>query len=69
MASVRDTNIAETLLTAMKELEIAEIEALWLSRIKIWGVRITSESSIFSVDCRGAFYAVLCLYCCVTGRT
>ena len=39
MASVRDTNIAETLFTATMlyddEFEIAEIEVL---RIEIWGI-------------------------------
>ena len=29
--------------------DIAEVEVLWLSRIKIWGTHFTSESSIFSV--------------------
>ena len=51
MASVRDTNIAETLLTAVmlwNEFNIAEIEALWISRIEIWGVHFTSEFSIMS---------------------
>ena len=28
---------------------IAEIEALWLSRIEIWGARFTSIFSVFSV--------------------
>jgi len=32
-----------------KEFDIAEIEALWLLRIKIWGPVFTSESFIFSV--------------------
>ena len=52
MASVRDTNIAETLLTAIvlwNEFDIAKIEALRLSRIEIWGVRFTNESSVFSI--------------------
>ena len=52
MDSVRDTNIAETPLTAImlwNEFEIAEIKALWLSCIEIWEVHIMSESSIFSV--------------------
>ena len=31
------------------EVNIAEIEALWLSRIKIWSVRFTSIFSIFSI--------------------
>jgi len=30
-------------------LYIAEIEALWLSCIEIWGIRFTSILSIFSV--------------------
>jgi len=32
-----------------KEFDIAEIEVLWLSRIKIWGMRFTSIFSVFSV--------------------
>ena len=39
MASVQDTNIAETILTAIMlydEFDIAEIEVLWLSHIEIW---------------------------------
>ena len=43
------------------EFDIAEIETLWLLRIKIWGVCFTS---IFScngwMDCRDTFHAVLC---------
>jgi len=31
------------------EFDIAEIEALWLSCIKIWGTRFMSIFSIFSV--------------------
>ena len=42
-------NIAETILTAVmlwNEFDIAEIEALWLSCIEIWGARFTSEFSV-----------------------
>jgi len=52
MASVQDTNITETLLTAIMLLngfDIAEIEVLWLSRIVIWGALFTCESFIFFV--------------------
>ena len=54
MALVRDTIIAETILTAImlyNEFNFAEIEALWLSRtcIKIWGACFVSESSVVSV--------------------
>ena len=57
MASMQDIKIAEALLILYlayysmlwNEFDIAEIEALWLSRIKIWGVRFTSLFSVFSV--------------------
>jgi len=52
MASVQGTNIADTLLTAVmlcNKFNIAEIEALWLSCIEIWGARFTRESFTFSV--------------------
>ena len=52
MALVRDVNIAVTLFIAVmlrNKFYIAEIEALWLSRIKILGAHFTSESSVFSV--------------------
>ena len=53
MASVRDIQIAEALLTLCLayyvEFNIAEIEALWLSHIEIWDVRFTSIFSVFSV--------------------
>ena len=77
MASVRDINIAEALLTlclayyAMKPVNIAEIEALWLSRIYIWGVfhkHILRISHNGWMDYRDAFHAVLCLYSYVTDR-
>ena len=54
MASVQDVKIAEALLVlclayyVMNKFDIAEIEALWLSRIEIWGTRFTSIFSIFS---------------------
>ena len=55
MASVQDIQITEALLTlflayyVMNEFDIAEIEALWLLRIEIWGARFTSIFSIFSI--------------------
>ena len=62
MASVWDTNITETLLTAIMlwnefEIMIAEIEALWLSRIvghahHKWIFRIFCNGWM---DCRGTF--------------
>jgi len=33
----------------LNEVDIAEIEALWLSRIEIWSVRFTSIFSVFSI--------------------
>ena len=66
MASARDLNIAETLLTAiilLNQFNIAEIETLWLSCIEIRGVYFKSESSVFSLmgwmDCRDAFHVIL----------
>ena len=47
-----EIKIAETLFTAImlwNEFKSSEIEALWLSCIKIWGARFTSESFVFSV--------------------
>ena len=55
MASVRDIQIAEALLTlclayyVIKWLDIAEIGAVWLLCIEIWGARFTSIFSVFSV--------------------
>ena len=53
----------------MNEFDIAEIEALWLSPIEIWGARFTSIFSIFSIMAGWiaeihAFYAVLSLSLC-----
>ena len=45
MASVRDIQITEALLT----LYLAYYEALWLSRIEIWGAHFMSIFSVFSV--------------------
>ena len=49
-----------------QELYMAEIEMLWFSCIKVWGVCVISESfiRIFCngwMDFRDAFHAVLCL--------
>ena len=55
MTSVRGIKIAVALLVLClaymlwNEFDIAEIKALWLSRIEIWGVRFTSIFFIFSV--------------------
>ena len=56
MASVQDIKITEALLIlclafyVMNEFDIAEIAALWLSCIEIWGARFTSVLfSVFSV--------------------
>jgi len=55
MASVQDIQIADALLTlcpayyVMKQFHIAEIEALWLSCIEIWGTCFKSILSVFSV--------------------
>jgi len=54
------------------EYDIAEIEMLWLSCIEIWGTFFASILRIFCngwMDCRDAFHAVLCLYCCVMDKT
>jgi len=52
MASVRDIKINEALLVLCLayyvEFNIAEIEMLLLSSIKIWGMRFTSIFSVFS---------------------
>ena len=54
------------------EFEIAEIEALWLSRIKLWDTHFTSIFSGFS-EITGwiadVFHAVLSLNCYATDRT
>jgi len=58
MASVRDIKIAEALLIlclayyVWNKFDIAEIEALWLSHVKIWGARFMSIFSVFSVMAR-----------------
>ena len=61
MASVLDIKIAKALLfilfltyNVMKQVQFAEIEALWLSRIETWGMHFMSDFlvhvfSIFSV--------------------
>ena len=55
LASVQDMKIAEALLMlclayyVMNKFDIAEIEALWLSCIEIWGTRFTNIFSVFSV--------------------
>jgi len=78
MASVWDIKITEALLTpclayyVMNEFDIAEIEALgfYLSR---YGARVSWVYSPYFcngwMDCRDTFYAILCLYCCITDRT
>jgi len=58
MALVRDIKIADALLILcllamlLNEFDIAEIEALWLSCIEVWGARFTSIFSVFSVMAR-----------------
>ena len=52
MVSVWDIKITEVfiiLFLAYNEVDIAEIEVLWLSRIEILGKSFTSEFSVFSV--------------------
>jgi len=52
MASVRDIKIDKVLLVlclAYYVMKRAEIDTLWLSRIKIWGAGFTSIFSVFSV--------------------
>ena len=52
MASVQDIKIAEALFilyVLLTIFDIAEIEALWLSYIEIWGMRFTSIFPVFFV--------------------
>jgi len=49
MASVQDIQIAEALLTLCLAYYVSEIEALWLSRIEIWGAHFMSIFSVFSI--------------------
>ena len=71
MASVRDIKINEALLVLCLayyvEFNIAEIETLWLSRISTYGHAFHKYIlRIFRNGCRDAYYAVICIYCCVT---
>ena len=75
MASVLDIKIAKALLfilflayNVMKQVQFAEIEALWLSRIETWGMHFMSEffgACIFHIfrsgwtDCRYEFFGYI----------
>ena len=47
--SLRHSSHYALLTVLWNKFNIAEIEALWLSRIKIWGTRFTSIFSMFSI--------------------
>ena len=79
MASVQDIKVTEVLLILCLAYYVMEqIRHCWN-----WGIMAFTYQDmgrafheyilrIFSngwMDCRDAFYAVLCLYCCVTDRT
>jgi len=79
MASVRDIQITEALLTlclayyVMKRVRHCwKIEALWLSRIEIWGTRFTSIFSVmvgWIAEILFMMFFAYSVYCCVTDRT
>ena len=53
-------------LTYYVEFDTAEIETLWLSRIKIWRVRFTSKFSVLSVIAgwiAGMLFMLFFAYC------
>jgi len=79
MASVRDIQIAEALLTlCLAYYVMKRVRHCWNQGIMAFTYRDMGHVfheyilRIFHngwMDCRDTFYAVLCLYCCVTDRT
>jgi len=65
MVSVHQNRLQRHILTSFfalmscNELDMAEIEKLWLSHIEVWGPRFTSEFHIGWMDSRDVFMLFL----------